>query len=93
MSNRKVYVGNIPYSTQEDDLTAIFSECGGIEEIKIIRDYETGRSKGFAFITFETPEGMQSALAKDGNDMGGRNLRVNEAENKRRNSDNFRKNY
>lgn len=91
MSNRKIYVGNIPYSTQEEDLTNIFAECGEIEEVKIIRDYETGRSKGFAFVTFETTEAMQKALSKDGEDMGGRNLRVNEAENKKR--DNFRKSY
>ena len=78
MSQSKVYVGNLSYRTTEDELMSKFSEFGGVSDVKIIMDRETGRSKGFGFITFESPEGAKGAIeALDGQDFGGRNIRVN----------------
>jgi len=78
MSN-KIYVGNLPYSTTEDDLRTEFSECGEIERVQLITDRDTGRSKGFAFISFESAEALTSALDKNNQDLQGRSMRVNKA--------------
>ena len=53
---KKLYVGNLPYSTSEQDLRDPFSECGTVESVKIITDRETGRSKGFAFVEMASEE-------------------------------------
>ncbi|MEK9657211.1 MAG: RNA-binding protein [bacterium] len=82
-NNRKVYVGNLSFSLSEEALEEEFSKCGEIEEVKLISDMQTGRSKGFAFITFKTEEGMQEACKKNGEELQGRALRVNEAEDRR----------
>ena len=66
MSNKKIYVGNISFDTTEEDLKNEFSEYGDIDEVKIIIDHQTNRSKGFGFITFATPEAMEASLAKNG---------------------------
>ena len=79
----KIYVGNLSYSTTENDLQELFSAYGDITEVRLIKDHETGRSKGFAFITFGSKDAMQASLEKNGEDFGGRNLRVNEAEDRR----------
>ena len=52
MSENKAYVGNLSYNTDEAGLEAFFSDCGEVSEVKLIKDYETGRSKGFAFVSF-----------------------------------------
>merc|ERR1712136_218159 len=54
-----------------------FEECGPVTEIKLLKDAETGRSRGIAFITFATKEGVKKALEFDGDDYGGRNIKVN----------------
>ncbi len=77
MQKNKLYVGNLPYSCDESQLDEIFSGYGNLDEVKLIRDRETGRSKGFAFITFADQAGAEGALEKDGQEVGGRNLRVN----------------
>ena len=84
MSDFKVYVGNLPFSMSEEDLKNEFAACGEIEEVRVINDRETGRPKGFAFVTFATLEGMNAAIAKDGKELGGRNVRINKAEDKPR---------
>ncbi|MFP6782495.1 MAG: RNA-binding protein, partial [Gammaproteobacteria bacterium] len=60
MQQNKLYVGNFPYSVDEDQLREMFSPYGEIEELALIMDRETGRSKGFAFITFETQQAAES---------------------------------
>jgi RNA recognition motif-containing protein len=82
MQQNKLYVGNFPYSVDEDQLREMFSPYGEIEELALIMDRETGRSKGFAFITFETQQAAESALEKNGVDLSGRALRVNMAQEK-----------
>ena len=85
----KVYVGNLSYSTTEDGLKEEFESCGDITEVKLITDRETGRSKGFAFVTFGSDEAFEAGLAKNGQDLDGRPLRVNKAEDKPKRSNSF----
>jgi RNA recognition motif-containing protein len=80
MSNNKIYVGNLSYNTDDNSLREEFSDCGDIEELNLITDRETGRSKGFAFITFATEDAVTAAIEKNGKDVDGRNIRVNKAE-------------
>ena len=87
MSNKKIYVGNISFDTTEDDLKNEFLEYGDIEDVKIIIDHQTNRSKGFGFITFSTTEAMEASLAKNGAEVQGRKLRVNQAEERKPRTD------
>lgn len=76
----EVYVGNISFNTQEERLREVFSEFGTIESVKIITDRDTGRSKGFGFVTMSSDEEAKAAIAAlDGKEVDGRPLRVNEA--------------
>ena len=84
MSN-KIYVGNLPFSSTEADLRDVFGRHGGVESVNIITDRETGRPRGFAFVEMEDASGAQDAIrALDGTDLGGRNIKVNEAQDKNR---------
>lgn len=76
----KLYVGNLPYSTTDDDLRALFADFGTVESTAVISDRETGRSKGFGFVELSSKEEADKAIeALNGKDHGGRNLVVNEA--------------
>lgn len=76
----KLYVGNLPYSTTDDDLRTLFAEFGTVESTAVISDRETGRSKGFGFVELSSKEEADKAIeALNGKDHGGRNLVVNEA--------------
>jgi RNA recognition motif-containing protein len=78
--NMNIYVGNIPWSTSEEELEAHFAQYGNVNAVRIITEGHSGRSKGFGFVEMETKEAGQAAIeALDGNDFGGRDLRVNEA--------------
>jgi RNA recognition motif-containing protein len=79
MSQTKVYVGNLSYNTDEAGLEDFFGGCGEITDLKLIKDRDTGRSKGFAFITFESSDAMDKALQLNDTDLDGRKVRVNEA--------------
>lgn len=77
---RKIYVGNLPWSTTNADLEAMFSPHGAVRSAEVISDRETGRSRGFGFVEMETDEGMQAAVsALNGHEVNGRPLTVNEA--------------
>lgn len=77
---KKLYVGNVPFTTTEAELRSLFEQYGGIESVNVITDRETGRPRGFAFIEMEDDSSAEKAMrALDGSDLGGRNLRVNEA--------------
>lgn len=81
----KIYVGNLSYQTNEEGLESHCSQFGNVVSTKIITDRDTGRSKGFAFVEFETPESAESAIAElNGKDLDGRSLRVNIAQDKPR---------
>ena len=77
---RKLYVGNLPFSATEEDITAKFSVCGTVESAKLITDRDTGRSKGFGFVEMSTDDEAQAAItALNGQQHDGRTLTVNEA--------------
>ena len=86
MSQSKIYVGSLSYDVTSDDLESFFGQYGEIQEAKLIMDRETGRSKGFAFITFVDQQSAQDSLAADGTELQGRKIRVNIArdDNRRR---------
>jgi len=74
----KLFVGNLAYTTTEDDLKALFAQAGGVKSVALIKDRETGRSKGFAFVEFETQVDAEKAISLlDGKEFQGRALKVN----------------
>lgn len=76
----KLYVGNLPYSVNDESLSAMFAEFGDIKEAKVISDKFSGRSKGFGFVTFANGDDAAKAVeAMNGKDIEGRNLTVNVA--------------
>jgi cold-inducible RNA-binding protein len=76
----KLYVGNLPYNTTEDDLRNLFSQYGSVDSVAVITDRETGRSKGFGFVEFGNDAEARAAIqALSGQEYGGRALTVNEA--------------
>lgn len=78
-----IYVGNLPYSTTEEDITELFSAYGPVERVKLITDRETGRSKGFGFVTLGDQSQLNTAIeALNGFEYQGRALRVNASEPK-----------
>lgn len=84
MNQSKIYVGNFSYSVTEEELNEFFSQYGAIQELNLIKDRETGRSRGFAFISYESQQSAQNALVANGNEFKGRNLTVNMAREERR---------
>jgi cold-inducible RNA-binding protein len=75
-----MYVGNLPFSAGEDDLREAFGQFGEVTDVALMMDRETGRPRGFAFVTMGSKEAMDAAIkGLDGQDFGGRNLTVNEA--------------
>jgi RNA recognition motif-containing protein len=77
---KKIYVGNIPYNASEEDLRELFSECGEVESIKIMKDQFTGGSKGFGFIEMANENDAKKAIATlQGRDLKGKSLTVAEA--------------
>ncbi len=76
----RLYVGNLAFSTTNDELKAAFEQFGAVESATVIMDRETGRSKGFGFVDMGNDEEAKAAIeGLDGKPLGGRNLRVNEA--------------
>lgn len=86
MSQSKVYVGNLSYNTTEDQLRDFFSQYGTIEDVKLIIDFNTGRSKGFGFVTYGSAQDCENALAANSVDLDGRKLKVNIAREDNRRS-------
>jgi RNA recognition motif-containing protein len=77
---KKLYVGNLTYSTTDADLQRLFSPHGQIQSAQVVMDRDTGRSKGFGFVEMSSDEEAQAAIAAlNGKDEGGRALTVNEA--------------
>lgn len=76
----KLYVGNLSYGTNEEELRRVFETHGELSSVAVIMDRETGRSKGFGFVEFVNDEDAKAAIAAmDGREVGGRTLKVNEA--------------
>jgi len=74
-----LYVGNLSFDVTENDLRDMLSKHGPVNEINVIMDKMTGRARGFAFVTMNTPEGNAAVLALNGKEWNGRALTVNEA--------------
>jgi cold-inducible RNA-binding protein len=77
---RRLYVGNLPYSTTEDQLTELFSRAGKVDSVRVMRDMATGRARGFAFVEMASDDEAQKAISElHEHQMEGRALVVNEA--------------
>jgi RNA recognition motif-containing protein len=76
----KLYVGNLSYSTTEDELRSLFTQAGEVKSVAVITDRQTGRSKGFAFVEMSSQEALENAIRMfNGTEVGGRPLTVNVA--------------
>ncbi len=77
---KRLYVGNLPYRMSEEELVGVFSQAGAVANVAIIMDRETGRSKGFAFVEMEDDPGGDAAILQlNGSQVGGRTIKVAEA--------------
>ena len=86
--SKKIFVGSVSWNTSEEELRRAFEKYGEIIEAKLITDRETGRSRGFAFITFGNDGDADKAIAEmNGTELDGRALRVNEARERSRGAD------
>jgi cold-inducible RNA-binding protein len=80
---KNLYVGNLPHSTTEDQLRAVFEPHGAVDRVNIVTDRETGRSRGFAFVEMTNAGEAEKAIAAlNGTELGGRALKINEAKPK-----------
>jgi RNA recognition motif-containing protein len=80
---RKLYVGNLPYSANQQTLQDTFSQCGTVESVNVIMDRDTGQSKGFAFVEMSSDSEAQKAIQElNGSSLDGREIKVNEAKPK-----------
>ncbi len=78
--NTKMYVGNLPFAAQEQDIRELFSQYGGVTEVFLPMDRESGRPRGFAFVTMDSAEAMNASInAQNGQEFMGRKLAINEA--------------
>ncbi|MBS1786136.1 MAG: RNA-binding protein [Acidobacteria bacterium] len=76
----RLYVGNLPFNVTEQDLEEIFAQVGTVENVSIVTDRDTGRSRGFAFVQMDTQEAADAAVQNfNGRELEGRTLTVNEA--------------
>jgi cold-inducible RNA-binding protein len=80
----KIYVGNLPFSATEEAVRALFSQHGTVESVSLINDRETGRPRGFGFVEMSRADAQKAIQSLNGYDMGGRPLKVNEAQDKPR---------
>ena len=80
----KIYVGNLPFSASEADVRTLFSQHGTVESVSLPTDRETGRPRGFGFVEMSQADAARAIQSLNGQDMGGRPLRVNEAQDKPR---------
>jgi RNA recognition motif-containing protein len=80
---KNIYVGNLPHSTTESELRGVFEAHGAVEKVSIVTDRETGRARGFAFVEMTNAAEADKAIAAlNGTELGGRALKINEAQPK-----------
>ena len=80
----KIYVGNLPFTASEADVRTLFSQHGTVESVSLPTDRETGRPRGFGFVEMSQADAARAIQNLNGHNMGGRPLRVNEAQDKPR---------
>jgi len=78
-----IFVGNLAFSVTEDELRGLFEEHGAVSSLRLISDRDTGRSRGFGFVEMENAEADSAIKALNGMDFQGRNMKVNQAEDKK----------
>jgi cold-inducible RNA-binding protein len=83
----KLFVGNLPFSADEASVRALFAQHGTVDSVAVIMDRETGRPRGFAFVEMPNDDATRAIQGLNGQDMDGRSLKVNEAQDKPRNND------
>ncbi|MEZ5176372.1 MAG: RNA-binding protein [Acidimicrobiia bacterium] len=76
----RLYVGNLPWSATEESVRSTFEAIGPVQDVALITDRDTGRSRGFAFVEMADDDARKAMQELDGQDLGGRDLRVNEAQ-------------
>jgi RNA recognition motif-containing protein len=81
--SKKIYVGNLPFSATEADLRELFEQHGTVDSVNVITDRDTGRARGFGFVEMDEAGAAKAMQALDGRDFSGRDLRVNEANERR----------
>ncbi len=79
---KKLYVGNLPFTATEAEVNEMFGKHGTVHSVALINDRETGRPRGFGFVEMDDDAAMAAISALNGQDMGGRDLRVNEAQDR-----------
>ncbi|MGE5836080.1 MAG: RNA recognition motif domain-containing protein [Acidobacteriota bacterium] len=78
--NRKLYVGNLPFQTTDQELEALFAQAGPVESVRVMRDMATGRPRGFAFVEMGTDAAAEAAVSQfNQKEFGGRTIAVSEA--------------
>jgi RNA recognition motif-containing protein len=80
----KIYVGNLPFTATEDQVRGLFAEHGAVQSVALPMDRETSRPRGFGFVEMSQADAARAIQAVNGKDLGGRSLRVNEAQDKPR---------
>jgi RNA recognition motif-containing protein len=81
---KKLYVGNLPWSATDGELQTLFAGVGQVMSARVITDRETGRSRGFGFVEMDDAGASRAIAELNGKDMGGRPLRINEANERKR---------
>ena len=80
---KKLFVGNLPWSVDDQELEDMFAQYGTVHSARVILERDTGRSRGFGFVEMDDSDADAAMNGLDGNDVGGRDLRVNEANDKK----------
>lgn len=88
-----IYVGNLPYNIDEDTVNSLFAEYGEVFSVKLIKDHETGRHKGFGFVEMDQNGGKKAIENLNDTEINNRNIVVNVARDKKDRQDNFRKRF
>jgi RNA recognition motif-containing protein len=89
----KLYVGNLPFSATEDAVRTLFAPHGSVDKVSLITDRDTGRARGFGFVEMSSADASRAMQALNGQDFGGRALKVNEAQDKQRSGGGGRSRY
>lgn len=80
----KIFVGNLPFNVNEADVRALFAQYGTVESFALITDRDTGRPRGFGFVEMSNADAARAIQGLNGHEMGGRALKVNEAQERSR---------
>jgi len=80
----KLYVGNLPFSANEETLRAMFTEYGTVQSLALVNDRETGNPRGFGFVEMSSDDAVKAMQGLDGKDFEGRQMKVNEAQARER---------